>query len=335
MTTKIGNLIFLTLFWCTPQIFSQIFRLPTDNNAIFETNGGEKYYVGTPGKPWTSGMFGCVRSEGFQIHEGIDIKCLKRNSHGEPLDPIYASADGTVAYINSKPALSNYGRYIVIKHFINGLEIYTLYAHLAEIAPNIKPGINVKAGQTIAKMGRSTNTKTRISKERAHLHFEICLLINDKFPQWFSKNFPHERNDHSVWNGQNLVSIDPTKIFLQQAKLGSNFNLRVFIQSLTPMFSVVVNSTNFSFIRRYPGLIKMDQNFKINAFSGFEVVFDFNGVPIMLIPTSEKISGQFALKRVSEDECNKNPGRKFLVKKGEHWALTNNGKRWIDLLLYN
>src|SRR4249920_2888795 len=88
---------------------AQPFHLPTANRALFEPGGEERFFVGTVGKPWMSGTFGCVRSEGWQIHEGLDIRCLQRDKHGEPTDPVMATADGEVAYMNRKPSLSNYG----------------------------------------------------------------------------------------------------------------------------------------------------------------------------------------------------------------------------------
>src|ERR1043165_9935882 len=96
----------------------QTFQLPTANHALFEKGGEEKFFVGTVGKPWTTGTFGCVRSEGAQLHEGLDIRCLQRDKHNEPTDPVMAAADGTVVYINKRPSLSNYGNYIILRHNI-------------------------------------------------------------------------------------------------------------------------------------------------------------------------------------------------------------------------
>src|SRR5688572_12564797 len=109
----------------------EMFILPTPNRALLESGPSEKYLVGTIGKPWTSGGFGCVRSEGYKMHEGLDIRCIQRDKRGEPIDPIFASAAGTVAYVSDKPALSNYGRYIVLRHSIEGMDIVTVYAHLS------------------------------------------------------------------------------------------------------------------------------------------------------------------------------------------------------------
>src|ERR1700691_1452157 len=113
--------------------WAQPLLLPTANQAIFNQGGQERYLVQTTGKTWVSGTFGCVRSDGWQMHEGLDIKCMQRDRSGEPIDPVMATADGLVAYINHKPSLSNYGRYIVLLHHVGGMEIYSLYAHLSEI----------------------------------------------------------------------------------------------------------------------------------------------------------------------------------------------------------
>src|SRR6187401_3107224 len=181
---------FFALLLLPAVLNAQPFQLPTANHALFEPNGEEKFFVPTVGKTWTSGCFGCVRSDGWQMHEGLDIRCLKRDKRGEPIDPVMATADGKVAYINTKPSLSNYGNYIVLRHTVDGIEIYSTYAHLREIQPGLKIGDSVKEGETIATMGRTSNTGEGISKERAHVHFELGLFINEKFPAWYKKTFP-------------------------------------------------------------------------------------------------------------------------------------------------
>src|SRR6478736_2831449 len=69
-----------------PAVAQEPFQFPTANHALYESGGEERFFVGTVGKPWTSGCFGCVRSDGWQIHEGLDIRCLQRDKHGEPTD---------------------------------------------------------------------------------------------------------------------------------------------------------------------------------------------------------------------------------------------------------
>jgi len=102
---------------------AQPFQLPTANQALFDKGGEERFFVGTVGKPWTTGTFGCVRSGGWQMHEGLDIRCLQRDRHGEPTDPVLATADGTVAYIGTRPSLSNYGNYLVLLGFLRNQKV--------------------------------------------------------------------------------------------------------------------------------------------------------------------------------------------------------------------
>src|SRR5215813_10860263 len=129
---------FLSLTILAIPVQAEMFQLPTANRALFEKGGEEKFFVGTVGKPWTTGTFGCVRSDGHHFHEGLDIRCLQRDKRGEPTDPVLATAEGTVVYVNMRPSLSNYGNYVVVRHKIEGIEIYSLYAHLHEVAPGLK-----------------------------------------------------------------------------------------------------------------------------------------------------------------------------------------------------
>ena len=54
----------------------QPIRLPTANHALFEANGDERFLAGTVGKTWTTGGSGCVRTDGWQLHEGLDIRSV-------------------------------------------------------------------------------------------------------------------------------------------------------------------------------------------------------------------------------------------------------------------
>ena len=77
---------------------AQPFRLPTANTALFEPGNEEKFYVGTTGKPWPSGTFGCVRSAGWQFHEGLERAGLgiwaERRPLRGPLVELAGDADG-------------------------------------------------------------------------------------------------------------------------------------------------------------------------------------------------------------------------------------------------
>lgn len=316
---------------------AEMFQLPTANHTLFERGGEEKYFVGTTGKPWTSGTFGCVRSGGFQMHEGIDIRCLERDRKGNPADPVLATADGVVAYINSKPQLSNYGNYIILRHRVEGMEIYSLYAHLSAVRTGLKIGASVAAGEVIATMGRTTNTRERISPERAHLHFELNLVINDRFATWYEKFLPGQRNDHGEWNGQNLLGLDPRAIFHRQKKDGKKFSLVQFIQGQPELCRVFVRKTDFPWLRRYAALVRQSPAAEKEGIAGYELALNFNGVPVQATArAASEIKGKakFQLVSVNEAEQKKNPARKLVTKKGGSWELASAGLQLLELLTY-
>jgi len=317
-------------------LHAQPFYLPTANRAIYEPGGEDKFFAPTPGKVWTSGCFGCVRSDGHQLHEGLDIRSVQRDKRGEPTDPVMASVDGTVAYINARPSLSNYGNYIVLRHQVDGLDIYTLYAHLKEIGAGLKVGQTVKAGQVIATMGRTSNTAESITKDRAHVHYEIDLVASDHFSAWYKKFNPGERNDHGDWNGQNLLGIDPRLILLQE-HTQTNFSLLNFIRTQTTLCRVFVRATSFSYLRRYPQLVRPNPRAQKEGVVGYEMALNFNGVPCELIPrAASEMPGKsrFQLLSVNATEEAANPCRHLVVQHGSRWELANNGNNLLELLTY-
>ena len=271
------------------------------------------------------------------MHEGLDIRCLQRDKRGEPVDPVMATADGTVAYVNSKPSLSNYGNYILLRHKVDGLEIYSLYAHLSKIRDGLKTGTSVKAGEVIATMGRTTNTKEGISKERAHVHFELDLFVNDRFATWHKKNFPGQRNDHGDWNGQNLIAIDPLPILREQQRPGKKFNLISAVRNQPELCRVFVSDTNFPWLRRYPQFIRANPKAEKEGVAGYEIALNFNGLPFELVPRAAseiKTKNKFQLLSVNKAEEEKNPCRHLVTKRSGRWELSNRGIQLLELLTY-
>lgn len=316
---------------------AETFHLPTANRAIFQPGSEEKYFVGTVGKPWMSGTFGCVRSSGYQLHEGLDVRCLQRDKRGEPIDPVMATADGTVVYFNKKSGLSNYGNYLVLRHQIDGLEVYSIYAHLREIRADLKIGSAVKSGEAIATMGRTTNTHEGISKDRAHVHFELDFFINERFSSYYKKTFPGQRNDHAEWNGQNMIGFDPRAVLLADHNSGEKFSLLNWIQNQTELCRVVVRDTNFPWLKRYAPLIRANPVAQKEGVAGYELVLSFNGMPFQIIPRAAselKSKSKYRLLSVNEKEYENNPCRKLVTKRSGRWELANNGIRLLDLMTY-
>lgn len=314
-------------------VAQQPFAFPTANHNLYEQNGDDRFIVGTPGKPWTTGSFGCVRSDGWRFHEGLDIRCLQRDRHNEPTDPVLASDDGTIAYINDRPSLSNYGRYIVVRNIVEGIEVYSLYAHLSAARPGLKIGDNVRQGEQIGIMGRTANTEETITKDRAHVHFELNLFYNEHFDAWFHRRNPNERNDHGNYNGQNLVGFDPRAVLLAERDLGPKFSLLQFLQQRTELCRVQVRKSDFPFVRRYPMLVKRSN--APGPIAGYDVSLDFNGLPFQLIPkTAAEMKGvaHYELISVNAPEEEKNPARRLVKKRGSGWELAPNGLSTLELL---
>lgn len=318
-------------------VHAQPFHLPTANRALFETGGEDRFFVGTPARTWVSGAFGCVRSEGWRIHEGLDIRCLERDDRDEPIDPILATADGDVVHISRNPSKSNYGIFIVLRHHIEGIEIYSLYAHLRQVSEGLEVGQAVEVGSVLGLMGRTTSSRTPISRERAHLHFELNLLMNEAFPAWFRKQYPTQKNEHGQWNGLNLFALDPRQVFLTQLVHGEQFSLLHVIRSQPELMRVAVRETDFSWRRRYPQLIRPNPRAEEEGIAGYELVFNYNGVAYEMIPRAESelpSNDRIHLVSVVESEYQLRPCRKLVTRQGSQWKLTAAGNRLVDLLLH-
>lgn len=317
---------------------AQPFQLPTRNRALFEPGGEERYFAPTPGKTWLSGTFGCVRSDGHQLHEGIDILWTQRDRKGEPTDPVSAAAEGTVAYVNRKSGLSNYGNYLILRHRIEGLEVFTLYAHLASVREDLQRGSAVKAGEAIGVMGRTTNTKTRITTDRAHLHFEISLVANERYAAWHEANFAGLRNDHGTWNGRNLLGLDPRAILLRQRAEGTQFSLLRHLQAQPELCRVLVRKGDFAFAQRHRALVRTNPATTKEGVAAYELVLNFNGVPCQLIPRApSEIKGygsKYHLLSVNDAEQKQNGCRKLVAIIAGKWELTPTGQQHLDLLTY-
>jgi len=254
---------------------------PTPNPAWERGQSYEHWVQPTVSGDPTSGLFGSVRSNGTQFHEGLDIKPVARDSRGEPRDEITAAMDGVVRNISSRPGESNYGRYIVIEHPGVSPAVYTLYAHLARIEPGLFEGMTVKRGQAIGTMGHSSNGN--IPADRAHLHFEIGLRLTDNFAFWYGWKKFGSPNLQGNYNGMNLMGIDP-RDFLEQWRRRRVDNLGQYFAGLRSAVRLRVATSRVpDFISRYPALLKQPVT---GLLGGWEVQCDVTGLPFAWTPLS-------------------------------------------------
>lgn len=256
---------------------------PTPNRAWEQGKSFEAWVQPTVSGDPESGLFGCVRSGGTQFHEGLDIRAVSRDSRGEPADKIFAAMDGVVRHVNSSPGNSNYGRYIVLEH--PGVEpaVYTLYAHLAKIEPGIGPGVAVARGQVIATMGRSEGSSA-IPKDRAHLHFEIGLVMTKDFSSWYQWKKFGSPNEHGPWNGMNLMGIDAHD-FLREWRQRKADNFAQYFARMRGVVKVRVATSRVpDFITRYPALLR--RPLPAGPVAGWEIECNSTAIPFAWTPLS-------------------------------------------------
>jgi murein DD-endopeptidase MepM/ murein hydrolase activator NlpD len=313
------------------------FQFPTANHALYEVGNELKFFAPTaPDKPWTSGSYGCVRDNASRMHEGLDIRALQRDRRGEPTDPVMATADGTVMYINTHSGLSNYGNYVVIRHVVEGLEIYSLYAHLSAVRPGLKPGDPVKGGEVIATMGRTSSAEV-ITRDRAHCHFELNVLVNDNFATWFKLHSEGEHNDHGEWNGQNLLGLDDRLILLAEHDPVKPFSLLNFLRGQPELCRVLVRATSFPYLKRYPQLILRNPIAEKEGVAGYELALNYNAVPFAIMPRAAseiKSAARIQLLSVNAPIAIANPCRHLVAQHGSRWQLTDKGIRQLEMLIY-
>lgn len=261
---------------------------PTPNTAWAEGRSPTTFlqHAGT-GDP-RSGGFGGVRSGGRQFHEGIDIKPAKRDRRGEPLDEIFAAMAGVVRYVNPTAGDSSYGRYIVLEHPDVTPAVYTLYAHLAKIGPDIRAGTRVTAGQVIGTMGHSSGGYS-LPKDRAHLHFEIGVAVTQNFQAWYDRKRFGSRNEHGMWNGMNLLGVDPLDFFnkWRSRKIDSPQD---YLAKLEPAVRLQIATFRTpDFVTRYPSLLTKPV---AGVVAGWDIRFNWSGIPFAWTPlTAAEVAG--------------------------------------------
>lgn len=288
------------------------------------------------GKP-ESALYGSVRTSltakkrlTSSFHEGIDIRAIERDSRGRPLDPVQAAADGFVAYINRHSGNSNYGIYVVLRHADRVGDIFTLYAHLSQLAPDLAPGKRVSVGDMIGRIG---NTPANIIPlANAHLHFEVNLMLNSRFDGWYRKK--KLTPNHGAMHGWNLSALDPLEILIRFAG-EPEFTMTEHLCELAAAFHMVFGAPRqIDFFTRHPSL------WSGAAYSGqamFLAVSE-NGLPLSgrnAVPEEIQRLGKAhsVILAVNEPVLGRN-GTHLVEREKNKWKLAGSGERWLGILEY-
>ncbi|OLA99757.1 MAG: hypothetical protein AUH08_10530 [Verrucomicrobia bacterium 13_2_20CM_54_12] len=314
--------------------------LPTDNDSLFSGGGAafyqyiERNYNGVKSTPWEGGQYGFVRDPTdtaggvvyTRFHEGIDIRPLHRDAHGEPLDEVRAIADGKVTHTNLVPGYSNYGKYIVIEHHWDSSSYYSLYGHLSSIA--VQSGDTVNRGQRIAVMGY---TGTGLNRERAHLHLELNLMLSHQFEAWYNTFFRNDPNHNGIYNGMNLIGLDIARLYLALHK-NPSLTIPQFLSREEIFYKVTVpKSRHFELPKLYPWMLTEGNR---SEKSSWEVSFAQSGVPLR-IESSDKNVTQPELSYAKKSSANYSYlTRDIISGHGANAHLTDYGRQLMRLLIY-
>ena len=312
-----------------------LYGYPTDQQDLWNTESTQVYMPTASGRI-ESALFGSTRTRRFgnrflpAFHMGIDIAPMRWDARNRPMDEIYAVRPGRVAYINRIAGNSNYGIYVVLVHDDPVGEIYTLYAHLARVPAGLAEGQAVELGQVIGVMGNTASTG--LPMVRAHLHFEIGVIKNERFVSWYrTQDLPMV---HGRWHGFNLVGVDPLAIYGEQGA-ERRFSMLDYLLELSPAFSVVVRASRWpDYFQRYPGLWQGE------PFQGDALVMTVSeaGVPLTGRNASEDERAALGRARahvleVDEEVLGRN-GRRHIIRRDGRWTMGQSGERWLAILTH-
>lgn len=313
-----------------------LLTFPTPQTQLDDTNNPAVYMPTGSGRV-ESAWYGTTRTRKIgsrylsAFHEGIDIAAVHRDNRGRALDEVFAVADGRVGYVNRVAGNSSYGIYIVLLHDSDAGEWFTLYAHLASAAPEIREGAAVTRGQTIGRMGHTSTLG--IPVQRSHLHFEFGTMLNRRFGDWFraQKLKPY----HGWLHGYNLTGLNPMD--LTPYFDGSvPFDLPGYLRNHPPAFRLVVRVDGVpDYYRRHPALWTGDP--PRNGAMVMEV--SESGAPLLArgatAEEAAKLTGRTrAAVLAAWPEVLGRNGERLVVKRGDDWQLGRKADRWLDILLY-
>lgn len=314
--------------------------LPTENDKLFQGNPEEFYmYVdrtfrGERSTPWEGGQYGFVRTPRetaagvvySRFHAGIDIRPVRRDSQGIPLDPVVAIADGTVVHANRNPGRSNYGNYVVIRHDWDGSPYFSLYAHLANV--EVQPGQRIRQGESLGRLGY---TGVGLDRRRAHLHLELNLMASENYNDWHRHYIPNSPNHHGIHNGLNLIPLDITRLYMAQRE-NPGLTMPQFLAGEEMFFKVrLPHSPNLHLLRNYPWLAGPHARSRP---ASWDISFNNAGVPLRMTPSDTAVDRPTLLEAAPSRHSYTLVSRGYLQGSAGTVSISDRGQRFLHLLSF-
>jgi hypothetical protein len=316
-----------------PKPVGPLFGPPTPQRKWKERDN-PKVYMPTGSGRVISASYGSVRTRSSgraSFHEGVDIAPVEWE-RGRAKDSIFAVSDGEVAYINRVGGNSSYGIYVLVKHEHDVGPVYTLYAHMASVTSGLSAGDPISRGDTLGVMGHTSTLG--IPRQRSHLHFELCMMLNPDFRYWYrsKKLIP----DHNRYHGFNLVGLNPH--FLLEQLHDRDEAPFLFSQAIeqteTAWTLAVASSRRPNYFRLYPDLWEGDTRLEgalVLEVSESGVIL--SGRKATATEKAELGSGKTKVLSVNTEALGRN-GTRHISKSNGTWRLASNGDRWLEILMY-
>lgn len=279
-----------------------LLAFPASSRTLMEQKP-EAFFMGVEREgelDWRGGVFGFVRAPFFwngeiihgQFHEGIDIAPVERDPAGGARDEIKAAAAGTVVFRGDGRERTGYGVQVLLRHDLPCGPVFTRYAHLAET--RVKPGETVERGAPLGRMG---HTGGGIPAARAHLHFELNLMLNESADPSRLPIRPDAGNPR--FHRWNFAGVDPAALLRQTPERRFSESLTELIGSLKPYFTVEAagNGTRVpDLLKRHPWL-RRAPDARVNLTeaktgtllpaNGWRIHFTAWGLPVALEPLDD------------------------------------------------
>jgi len=331
---RIGSILFVAV---VQTALAVDVSLPTSNDNLLH-HRYEEFYQRTArpdDSAWQGGMYGLVRNARIRqgesvytrFHEGIDIKPLYRDKRGDPLDSVRTIASGIVVYANERAGHSNYGKYVVVEHIWSGSPYYSVYAHLQDIW--IDSGDVVERGDPIGRLGY---TGAGITRSRAHLHLEICMLYNANFQVWYEEEHAAtDTNRHGIFNGKNLAGMDPAR-FLRYMMDNPSHDVSDFLAREQTLYTVQFarNATGrLDLVERYDWLLTREPE---DSDQSWRVSFTGGGIPLRVEPVEEQTDRPIVCFVAEVPTPITYASKRVLQRSGGYCTLSPAGDRLVALL---
>ena len=167
-------------------------------------------------------------------------------------------------------------------------------------------------------------------------------MINKHYVEW-SKAKENDLPQHGIYNGGNLLGIDPVKFF-QFLQINPDLGIVDFIQREQVAFRVLAPfKKNFSWLEQYPF---MSSKTVPETPYVYELAMTYYGLPIEIIPKSKTeitatqqkaiAKGIYPLTYANTTELTSHPCCQLVDSKNSNrWSLSKKGYNWMAQLLYS